>query len=90
VKARAVALEHGTSRRLRFTVSDDSGRASVVAGIFRKSKRLRKWGPDMLDSGAYYVNWTAPAKAQKLSFCLTAVDGSGNSSGKKCAVVSVN
>jgi len=35
------------------------------------------------------VNWRAPANAQKLTFCLTARDGAGNSSGKKCAAISV-
>ncbi len=88
-KARGGILKHGTPGRLRFTVSDDSGSASLVAGLFRKGKRLRQWGQDALDNGAYFVRWTAPSKAQRLSFCVLAQDAAGNQSKQSCADIKV-
>jgi hypothetical protein len=77
------------SGRLRFTISDNSGRASVLVEVFRKTKRLRKWGPAILDSGAYYVDWRAPATPQRLRFCVLAHDTAGNESRESCAAVVV-
>jgi hypothetical protein len=75
--------------RLRFTMSDNSGGASVVAAVLRGKKKLRQWGPEALDSGPYYVNWAAPARAQRLSFCVLAKDAAGNQSKQSCAGIKV-
>jgi hypothetical protein len=88
-KARGGTLKHGTPGRLRFTVSDNSGSVSVVSGLFRKGKRVRQWGPDALDNGPYFVRWTAPTKAQRLSFCVLAQDAAGNQSEQSCAGIKV-
>ena len=46
-------------------------------------------GRDALDNGAYFVRWTAPSKAQRLSFCVLAQDAAGNQSKQSCAGITV-
>ena len=70
-------------------MSDNSGKASLVAGVFRKSKRLRQWGPETHDNGSYSVRWTAPSTPQLLSFCVLAQDAAGNQSKRSCAGIKV-
>jgi hypothetical protein len=70
-------------------MSDNSGKASVVAGVFRRGRRLRQWGPEILDSGAWAVRWKAPARRQRLSFCVLAQDAADNKSKQSCAVIKV-
>jgi hypothetical protein len=72
-----------------FTVRDNSGRASVVAAVFRRNTRLRHWGPETVSSGAYHVTWRAPARRRLLSFCVQAQDAAGNQSKESCARVKV-
>jgi len=89
VKARAAVVKHRKSARLRFTVTDNSGSASVVAAVFRGNKKVKQWGPETLDSGPYFVGWAAPSKRQHLSFCVQAEDAAGNVSKQSCAGINV-
>ena len=82
-------MKHGKRTRLNFTMSDDSGQASVVAGIYRRGRKLRQWGPEKLESGAWAVRWKAPGLRQRLSFCVHARDAAGNRSKQSCAGVRV-
>ena len=82
-------MKHGKRTRLGFTMSDNSGAASVAAGLFRRNKVLRRWGPERLESGAWAVRWKAPARRQRLSFCVIAQDAAGNRSKQSCAAVKV-
>jgi len=89
VHARAVKVRRSKTVKLRFDVSDDSGSASVVLGVFRGQKQLKHWGPEDVDNGNYFVSWKAPAKAQALDFCAVAEDASSNRSSTACARVKV-
>ena len=82
-------MKRRKSARLRFTIADDSGSASVVAAVFRGNKKLKLWGPEALENGPYYVKWSAPSKPQQLSFCVQAKDAAGNQSKQSCAAIKV-
>jgi hypothetical protein len=88
-KALAAKVKKKHVVKLRFNVSDDSGKASIVAAVFRGQKQIREWGPEELESGSYFLTWKAPAKAQVLNFCLAAQDASGNESQTSCASLRV-
>jgi hypothetical protein len=83
-------VRRGAVAILFFKVSDNSGSASVDGGIYRGAKELKHLGPKTFRNGRYRFTWRATKKVEHVGFCLTAKDRSGNSSGKKCAVVSVN
>jgi hypothetical protein len=89
VHARAASVKRKATVKLRFDVSDDSGKTSVTLAVFRGQKQLRKWGPESVSNGAYYVSWKAPAVAQALDFCAAAQDATGNQSGTVCARLKV-
>ena len=82
-------MKHGKRTRLNFTMTDDSGRASVVAAVIRGNRRLRQWGPETLENGAWAVRWKAPGRRGRLSFCVLARDAAGNQSKQSCAAVKV-
>jgi hypothetical protein len=83
-------VKRGALAILFFKVSDDSGSARVEGGVYRRARELKHLGPKTFRNGRYRFTWRATRKVEHVSFCLTARDGSGNTSGKKCAVVSVN
>jgi len=89
VKAYAAKVKRRKTVHLNFSVSDDGGSSSVVVTVYRKSARLKRWGPDDVENGGYYVIWTAPGTKQRLSFCVLAQDASGNESKESCAKVTV-
>jgi len=89
VKARATAVTHGDIARLRFSISDDSGKASVTASVLRRNTRLKKWGPKTLGTGPYHVDWKASSRPGLLRFCVDAKDATGNASKRSCAAVVV-
>ena len=89
VKAQTTTVKHKKKALLRFRVSDDSGSSAVVAGVFRKSAKLVQFGPETLDNGSYHVEWRAPSKKQRLTFCVLAQDAAGNQSKQICAAIRV-
>jgi hypothetical protein len=89
VHAKSATVKRNKAAKLRFDVSDNSGKASVQLAVFRGQKQLRKWRPETVLNGSWYVSWTAPATAQTLDFCVAAQDASGNQSGTVCSTVKV-
>jgi hypothetical protein len=89
VHAQSAKVKRKAMVKLRFDVSDNRGKVSVQLALFRGQTQLRKWGPESISNGAYYVSWKAPAVAQALDFCVAAQDLSGNQSGTVCAKVKV-
>lgn len=89
VKALAATVKRKKSVHLRFQVSDDSGSSSLTASLSRRLVTVRHWGPDEVGNGSFYLKWTAPKTAQRLSFCVFAKDASGNESSRSCATVKV-
>jgi hypothetical protein len=89
VHAQATSVKRKKVVKLRFDVTDDSGQVSVQLAVFRGQKQLKKWVPESLANGSWYVSWTAPAKAQTLNFCAAAQDVSGNQSCTVCAKLKV-
>ena len=77
VTAHAARVKHGTSGKLRFDMSDDSGKATVTSGVYRGTTRVTDLGSAVLKNGAYYDTWKAPKKRQLLSYCVMAEDASG-------------
>ncbi len=90
MKAQSAKVKRTKTGRLRFTMSDNSGSAAVTAAVFRNNTRLKKWGPETLENGPYYVSWQAPSRAQRLSFCVLAKDATGNLSKQSCAAITVS
>lgn len=89
VHATAVKAKRNTVAKLRFSVSDDSGKAKVQGAVFRGQKQLKRWAPEQLTSGNYYVTWRVPSKAETLDFCVAGEDASGNTSETVCASLRV-
>jgi hypothetical protein len=89
VKALATRVHRKKLAKLRFDVSDNSSKSTVTAGVYRRNTRLRRFGPEELSNGGYYVKWRAPAKPQRLSFCVSARDAAGNQSPQSCAAIRV-
>jgi hypothetical protein len=88
-KAKAATIKRRKTAKLRFVLTDRSGQATVVASVFRRKTRLKKWGPETLDSGSHFYRWRAPAKPQRLLFCVRAKDAAGNQSKQSCASLTV-
>jgi hypothetical protein len=89
VHAQAVKVKRKKTVRLRFDLADNSGKASMLMAVFRGQKQIKKWGPEELANGNYYVSWKAPSKPQVLDFCVAAKDASGNNSPTACATLRV-
>ncbi len=88
-KAQATRVEGGTTARLGFRIKDNSGRATVLAGVFRGTKRLKKFPSQELANGKWFFPWRAPSKPATLSFCVQATDAAGNTSKVSCAPLAV-
>ncbi len=94
VYAFAATVKRGAVAKLRYAVSDDSGRAAVLLRI-RDARRtlaavrvpMRGLNPNALST----FSWRVPTKptARFLQFCAQATDASGNSSAASCAAISV-
>jgi uncharacterized repeat protein (TIGR02543 family) len=95
VKALPSEGEPGRIARLRYRVSDASGKSREWASIFRGSKRLATVrGPlDAIDPDAlyYFLPWRVPASLAPglLRFCVVAVDSYGNRSRRSCAPLTI-
>jgi hypothetical protein len=89
VHARPANVQRNRAVKLRFDVSDDSGKASIMLTVRRGQKQFKQWGPQEVANGNYSVTWKAPSKAQALDFCASAQDAWGNKSRTLCARVKV-
>lgn len=75
--------------KLSFDVSDNSGKATVTAGVFRSGRLIKSFGSQEVTNGGYYAKWRAPATRRTLSFCVAAQDATGNVARTSCAPVRV-
>ena len=83
--------EHGGVARLRYRVTEVSGRSKEVAQVFRGSRVIatvrgpeHAVDPDVL---FYFLPWRVSAKLpdKALRFCITSTDPAGNRSKASCA-----
>src|SRR5581483_4494731 len=95
-RARPIAgtARAGTTARLFFTVSDDSGRSRVLVTVVRGTRTLFRFQGGMravAPGQRYSVRWRVPrtlaAGADRL--CVGAVDAAGNRSARRCAAFTV-
>ena len=89
VRPRATNVRRKAGAMLFFTLSDNSGGASVDGGVYRRGKELKHFGPKTFRNGRYRFTWRASGKIEHVRFCLSARDRAGNQSGRRCALVSV-
>ena len=81
----------GTIVRLRYRVTDDSGKSREWATVFQGTRKLAvvQGRLDEADPEAlfYFLPWKAPRglAAGALRFCVQAADGTGNTSARSCA-----
>ena len=94
VYAFAQTVQPGAVAKLRYAVSDDSGRASLVLRVRESGRVLTmvRLPTRALNVNALYtLDWRVPrALAGKiLQFCAQATDPSGNASAASCAAITV-
>ena len=85
--------ERGTVVRLRYRVTDDSGRSRESATVYQGAKKLAvvRGRLDEADPEAlfYFLPWKAPRTLPvgTLRFCVQAADPTGNTSAPSCATL---
>jgi hypothetical protein len=92
VRARKSSGRRGTPVRLRYTVSDDSGRSQEAIVVTRRSKTIATLRGRMGEAKAgrlYFLLWRPARKLVKgpYRFCVASVDRVGNVSKPSCATV---
>ncbi|MDQ5821317.1 MAG: hypothetical protein M3540_07755 [Actinomycetota bacterium] len=91
VTALASTGKRGNAARLRYRVSDNSGKSREHVTVYRGGKRLAtiRSPLDAAEAAAlfYYVRWKVPRSLTpgKLRFCVQAWDAAGNRSKTSCA-----
>jgi hypothetical protein len=90
VQAIAAKAKRGSVARLRYVVSDDSGRSREEVRVYGRKFALLAVIKDPLeqaDGRADEVRWKVPrsAKPQRLRFCVVGIDAAGNQSRASCA-----
>jgi subtilisin family serine protease len=88
-KARAYAARgrYGRTVRLRYKVSDNSGRSRERILIYGRGRRMRSITTPLSETGTYYVRWRAPSSGKGFRFCVRSFDPSGNASRPSCAPI---
>lgn len=85
--------ERGTVVRLRYRVTDDSGRSREWATVYQGARKLTvvRGRLDEADPEAlfYFLPWQAPRALPPgpLRFCVQAADPTGNTSAPSCATL---
>src|SRR5262245_59197687 len=81
----------GTKARLRFRLSDNSGRAGATVTILRGTRTLVTLHRRLAQVGGVAdVTWRVPRSARgSLRFCVKPVDGSGHAGKRTCAALRV-
>lgn len=87
--ARATTIAPGARRALPFSAGDDSGHVFVRGFVFSGREPIAYLHAAFIvgpKGSSRSFAWRAPKKLpRKLSFCVTAVDPSGNASARSCA-----
>jgi trimeric autotransporter adhesin len=92
VKARPGAGKRGKTVRLRYSVTDASGRVTVRVKVLRGKKQLAAIAhPAAAIRAGDSVAWRVPAslKPGALRFCVVATDPAGNTSASSCAALRI-
>jgi len=90
VRARASSGKRGTAVRIRYTVSDDSGRSMEAVVVSRKGKVVKtlrgRMGEARVGRG-YFLTWRTTKRTAKgrYRFCVASQDPVGNVGGPSCA-----
>jgi hypothetical protein len=77
--------------KLRYTVSDDSGRTQERLRVYRRTRVLATFTRRLRETEAsvpYWVLWRAPARRERLRFCVVATDASGHRA-TSCALLRI-
>jgi hypothetical protein len=96
VKALASSGKRGQVARLRYRVSDDSGRSREDVTVLRGKRRLAtiRGRLDLADKETlfYFVRWRVPRSTRRgtLRFCVRGVDAAGNRSKESCAALRIS
>jgi hypothetical protein len=97
VRALRSSGRRGRTARLRYRVSDDSGRSRVSVTVYRGRRALARIRRTHTATNRkvlfYYVSWRVPRKLAKrpLRFCVAATDPSGNGTPRpSCAVLRIS
>ena len=91
VRALASSGRRGSSVRLRYRVSDDSGRSREDVTVYRGKTVLARVRSPLNAAERevlyYFVSWRAPKRLAPgaLRFCVRAADAAGNASRPSCA-----
>jgi uncharacterized repeat protein (TIGR02543 family) len=91
VRALASSGKRGAVARLRYRVSDNSGRARENVTVLRGNRRIAvirgRLDAAETDVLYYYASWKVPRRTAKgrMRFCVRAFDGAGNASRQSCA-----
>lgn len=89
VRTYATHGRRGQTLKLFFSVSDDSGKASVAVAVYRsKTAVLKHAFPLQAVGGRYFITWR-PGMTGIFAFCALARDAAGNTSPPSCAAVRV-
>jgi hypothetical protein len=93
VKALPSTGSTGAVVRLRYRVTDASGRTRETATVYRGSARVATirggWHALEADTLFYFLTWAKPT-AGDLHFCVTSEDATGNRSKPSCAPLHVS
>lgn len=95
VRALASVGKRGKTARLRYRVTDDSGKSREWANVYRGKTQLAtvRSPLDSAEPGVlyYFLNWKVPKTLPRglYSFCVRAADAAGNQSKASCAGVRV-
>ena len=91
MRAYAARGRYGTSLRLRYRVSDNSGQTAERITVYRRSQVLAGFTRRLRatdNAVSYWVTWRS-RKREAYRFCVRATDRAGNKSRVGCAAVSV-
>jgi hypothetical protein len=95
VRARASIGRRGTPIRIRYTVTDDSGRSQEAVIVSRNGKVVKTLRGRMGEARAgrgYFLTWRTTRKTPKgrYRFCVASQDPVGNVGGPSCATLRVS
>ncbi len=91
VKARPSSGKRGGMARLRYVVSDASGKVRARVTVLRSGRVLAALLRPFAPTGTGDVSWRVPARLEVggLRFCVVAVDPAGNKSAPSCAPLKI-
>lgn len=93
VKALASVVKRGTLGKLRYRVSDDSGRSVESITVYRRKTAIARLPGQLGDSlgETYYLAWKVRKALKKGSyrFCVSSADEAGNRARPSCAALKV-